>query len=158
MKLYIASSWRNQHAIEMLTKLFRDRGHELHSSIENWETQGLTVTDDFPPDDITTAIEQFDYDTHAAITADALIYIAPSGSDAWAQVGAAWAKGVPIFGLQSKGETIGLMKQMVYLWCNNFRELLNAIPDAGTDAERDNLELIRRTRSHVDKAHAMWKP
>jgi hypothetical protein len=35
MKIYIASSWKNQHAVEMLTALLRDRGHEVLSFVEN---------------------------------------------------------------------------------------------------------------------------
>ncbi len=35
MKIYIASSWRNQHAVEMLTSMLRVRGHEVLSFVEN---------------------------------------------------------------------------------------------------------------------------
>ena len=29
MKIYIASSWKNVHAVEMLTALLRDKDHEV---------------------------------------------------------------------------------------------------------------------------------
>ena len=32
MTIYIASSWRNQHAVEMLTALLRERGHTVEPS------------------------------------------------------------------------------------------------------------------------------
>lgn len=35
MKIYIASSWKNVHAVEMLTTLLRNRGHEVLSFVEN---------------------------------------------------------------------------------------------------------------------------
>lgn len=141
MKIYIASSWRNQHAVEMLTKMLRDAQHEVLSFVEN-----ETTHDEIIAENLGSAVEQFNFDTHSATSADIVIYIGPSGCDAWAEVGAAWAKAVPIFGLWSKGETVGLMRQMVYLWCENIRELLNAIPQGGTAAELDHLELIRRSK------------
>ena len=45
-----------------------------------------------------------------------------------AEVGAAWAVGKPIVGLWAKSEQVGLMRHMV-TWFNNYRDLLNAIPD-----------------------------
>lgn len=35
MKIYIASSWKNQHAVEMLTSLLREKGHKVLSFVEN---------------------------------------------------------------------------------------------------------------------------
>lgn len=35
MKVYIASSWKNQHAVEMLTEKLRERGCEVLSFVEN---------------------------------------------------------------------------------------------------------------------------
>ena len=34
LKIYIASSWKNQHAVEMLTAMLRDMGHTVISFIE----------------------------------------------------------------------------------------------------------------------------
>lgn len=34
MKIYIASSWKNQHAVEMLTDRLREIGHEVISFVE----------------------------------------------------------------------------------------------------------------------------
>jgi len=47
---------------------------------------------------------KFQYDTSGATTSDLVIYIGPSGTDAWAEIGAAWASRVPVVGLWSKGE------------------------------------------------------
>ena len=35
MKIYIASSWKNQHAVEMMTDMLRDKGHSVLSFVEN---------------------------------------------------------------------------------------------------------------------------
>jgi hypothetical protein len=34
MKIYIAASWKHQHAVEMLTVLLRERNHEVLSFVE----------------------------------------------------------------------------------------------------------------------------
>ena len=129
MKIYIASSWRNQHAVEMLTDLLRSRGHEVYSFIENNYNNGYSA--DKPVNfeawvKTDQALQSFDYDTAGATKSDIVIYIGPSGTDAWAEVGAAWAAGVPISGLWAKGEPAGLMRKMVY-WFTDYRELLKTI-------------------------------
>lgn len=68
----------------------------------------------------------FEYDLLGATTSDLVIYIGPSGIDAWAEVGAAFACGIPIYGLWAKGEQAGLMRRMVSLWFTDYRELLKA--------------------------------
>ncbi len=123
MKIYIASSWRNQHAVEMLTSILRDAGHEVVSFIE--EERLNRITDE----QLDTATEKFDYDTKGATTSDLVIYLSPSGCDAWAEVGAAWAAGVPIFGLWAKSEAVGLMRHMVADWSRNYHELLAAVKE-----------------------------
>lgn len=126
MKIYIASSWKNQHAVEMLTRILRDRGHEVASFVEkadNLEEEakhGKLAFDDWVWSDC--GLDKFNYDTHNAMTADLVVYISPSGTDAWAEVGAAWARNVPVVGLCAKGEQAGLMRRMVQ-WLNSIGEL-----------------------------------
>lgn len=113
LTIYIASSWRNQHAVEMLTRLLRDCGHEVKSFVENDHGE---YTKAMPFDDWVWSEEgrrSFKYDTNAAMNSDLVIYIGPSGTDAWAEVGAAWASGVPVMGLWAKGDPAGLMRRMV---------------------------------------------
>lgn len=137
MKIYIASSWKNQHAVEMLTEMLRTRGHEVLSFVENshGEQAAHLATDNGKPIDFEQWVwsergrRSFDYDTTGATTADLVIYIGPSGCDAWAELGAAWAKKVPIFGLIAKGEQVGLMRRMLDGWFANYREVLKQIDD-----------------------------
>lgn len=115
--LYIASSWKNQHAVEMLTYLLTDKGHKVLSFVENNFEEGHDKSMDFESWIKTDMAEKsFKYDTDGATKADAVVYISPSGTDAWAEVGAAWASGVPIFGLWAKGEPAGLMRKMMACW------------------------------------------
>lgn len=134
MRVYIASSWKNQHAVEMLTDKLRRKGWEILSFVENnnGEQAGhLAVENGIPLDfDKWVASERgavsFEYDLMGATTSDLVIYISPSGIDAWAEIGAAFACSVPIYGLQAKGERAGLMRRMISLWFTDYRELLIA--------------------------------
>ncbi len=129
MKIYIASSWKNQHAVEMLTALLRAKGHTIISFVEAAvETEGRSglrfdVEKWIASED---GRRKFEYDTDGATTSDLIVYVGPSGSDAWAEIGAAWSKNIPIFGLFAKGEAVGLMRRMV-VWFNSYRELLNEV-------------------------------
>lgn len=127
MKIYIASSWANQHAVEMLTHCLRDYEHEVISFVEKAVTNEGRANLKF---DFIEWInsndgkQKFIYDTEGATKSDLVIYIGPSGTDAWAEVGAAWASGVPILGLWAKKEQAGLMRRMIRKWFTNYEDLL----------------------------------
>jgi len=72
--------------------------------------------------------EKFKFDTDSAMTSNLVIYIGPSGTDAWAEVGAAWAAGVPVLGLWAKGEQAGLMRRMVE-WFSSHHRLLGMVEE-----------------------------
>ncbi len=122
MTVYIASSWKNRHAVELLSEQLRTRGIEVLSFVENCFEEDLHQ--DFEEWIKTPAADRsFEYDTTGAMTADLVIYISPAGTDAWAEIGAAWAKGQPIWGLYAKGEQSGLMRKMIR-WFHCWKELL----------------------------------
>lgn len=128
MKIYIASSWKNQHAVEMLTTFLRNEGYEVNSFVE----QACTKERCYEKNNFDEWVwsdegkQKFEYDTNMATTADLVVYIGPSGTDAWAKVGAAWAVGKLIIGLHAKGEPSGLMRRMV-TWCKSYKELLELL-------------------------------
>jgi hypothetical protein len=130
LNIYIASSWKNQHAVEMLTDLLRKRGHSVHSFVENAQTGEGKVSTEIDLDKWIESEEgrqKFLYDTSCAMTDDLVIYIGPSGTDAWAEVGAAFASGTTIIGLWAKGEPAGLMRRMVTKWFNNYFDMCKYI-------------------------------
>jgi hypothetical protein len=135
-RVYIASSWKNQHAVELLTAELRRLGLTVLSFVENNHGE----YDKDVPFEAWCAGEQgrqsFEYDTKGATRADVVIYVGPSGTDAWAEVGAAWAAGRLILGLWAKGEGAGLMRRMVY-WLPSAPVLLERIAAA-----------IERQRTH----------
>jgi hypothetical protein len=129
MKIYIASSWKNVHAVEMLTAELRKMGHEIVSFVEN-NFYELEVAKKVGFDEWINSeggSKAFDYDTTGATTSDIVIYIAPSGKDAAAEVGAAWSRGIPIYALYAKGEDFGLMRRMMNRWFDRYVDLLDFI-------------------------------
>jgi hypothetical protein len=129
MKIYIASSWKNQHAVEMLIDKLRENGHEVLSFVEKAISDEGRKNIEFDVEnwiDSKDGLDKFKYDTEGATKSDLVIYIGPSGTDAWAEVGAAWGAGLPVLGLYSKGESAGLMRHMV-VWFYDYRELLDFI-------------------------------
>jgi len=130
MTIYIASSWKNQHAVEMLTDLLRKAGHEVLSFVEkavsNEGRSGLKfdVEKWINSED---GFDKFIYDTNGATKSHLLIYVGPSGTDAWAEVGAAWGSGNLIYGLWAKGEPAGLMRKMMTEWFTDYKSLLIAV-------------------------------
>ena len=130
--IYIAASWKLQHAVEMLTDLLRQRGHTVKSFVENNNEDpdcARAGEKKLPFDEwvwSASGKRSFDYDTTSAMFSDLVIYIGPSGKDAAAELGMAHAKGVPILGLHAKGEDFGLMRRMIK-WHLNYRDLLKDV-------------------------------
>lgn len=153
MKIYIAASWRHQHAVEMMTSLLRERNHEVLSFVENnhGENPDAKQKDKKPiPFDEWVWSESgersFVYDTQGAMRSDVVIYIGPSGKDAAAELGMAWARGVKILGLYAKGEDFGLMRRIVE-WKYDFQELLACVDAV---AGVSNLKCKVRIPDHTD--------
>lgn len=137
MRIYIAASWKNQHSVEMLTALLREKGHKVLSFVENNYGEGHSAR---KPMDFEKWIQtpqadsSFDYDSHGAMGCDLLIYISPSGKDAAAEVGMCYGqrctgKVIPILGLYAKGEDFGLMRKMFDGWYERYLDLLAAVDE-----------------------------
>lgn len=150
MIIYIASSWKNQHAVELLTDRLREAGHDVRSFIENnlflgeeYEGGSERVSNFDAWIKTRAASKAFFFDTVNATQSDLVVYIGPSGTDAWAEVGAAWASKVPVYGLWAKGEPAGLMRKMVTSWFLSFQPLLDAIDADAVRMADTRLEVIR---------------
>ena len=136
MKIYIASSWKNQHAVEMLTAELRKNGHDVISWVENnYGENHNHVTKKF---DFETWVnssdsnQSFDFDTHGAMSCELFIYVGPAGKDAAAECGMCYGqrwkgKIIPMLGLYAKGEDFGLMRKMFDGWFGRYTELIEAV-------------------------------
>ena len=137
MRIYIASSWKNQHTVEMLTAFLREEKHEILSFVENNYGEGHSTKK--PMDfekwiETPQAYKSFDYDTYGAMECDLLIYISPSGKDAAAEVGMCYGqrlagRTIPIIGLYAKGEDFGLMRKMMDGWFERYTDVLEFVDE-----------------------------
>ena len=129
MRIYIAASWKHQHAVEMLTDRLESLGHEVLSWIREGRPEEAFLSNrelaHFIASDEGRRV--FDFCSGSAVGADLVVYLGPSGCDAWAEVGAAYGRGVPILGLLAKSEEVGLMRHMVRSWHRSVTELLEAV-------------------------------
>lgn len=130
MNIYIASSWKNQHAVELLTAALRDQGHTVISWIENnyGEDHGPDKPLDFEAWIKTPSAERsFTFDTTGAAQCDLFIYASPGGKDAAAECGIAYGAKTPtMWALWAKGEDFGLMRKMFDRWFTRASDLLTA--------------------------------
>lgn len=148
MKIYIASSWKNKHAVEMLTGLLRSEEHGEHKVLSfvenNNDEQGVAT--DVEWYSTLMAERSFQFDMNACKTCDLVIYLSPAGTDAWAEVGVAWASNVPLYGLWAKGEPVGLMRKMMNEWFTTYSELLERVEELA-----NALHLVKSDRDFRNK-------
>lgn len=135
MKIYIAASWKHQHAVEMLTERLEQAGHVVLS----WLREGRPEEAFLSRRELEHFIYSeegrrvFDFCAQSATGCDLVIYLGPSGCDAWAEVGAAYGRGVPILGLLAKSEEVGLMRLMIRSWHNSVQGLLKAVEEVAAN-------------------------
>ena len=129
MRIYIAASWKHQHAVEMLTERLENAGH----SVLSWLREGRPEEAFLSRRELAHFINSpegqrvFNFCAASATDCDLVIYLGPSGCDAWAEVGAAYGRGLPVLGLLAKSEEVGLMRHMVRSWHRSVTELLAAV-------------------------------
>lgn len=145
MKIYIASSWKNQHGVTMLTTILREKGHTVVSWIENCSIEGQTNFNFEEWVKTPAADDCFNFDINGATQSDLLIYYGPAGKDAAAEMGAAFGAGVPILGLRAKGEDFGLMRKMAIRWYDNIDDLVT------TTSLMDAKKFMERLREEVNE-------
>ena len=111
MNIYIASSFRNRHAVELLQDRLRGQGH----TILDWLRLAPPLPAGLRPDERRAALdaderqEIFRFCAAACARVDMVIYLGPSGQDAACEVGMAYAAGVPVAALYSPLEAPGAM-------------------------------------------------
>ena len=132
MKIYIASSWKNEHGVTMLTKLLREKGYQVISWIENnYGEKHNHVTRKLSFEEWVNSNESdqsYTFNVNGAITCDILIYYGPAGKDAAFECGLACALGrtKKLYGLWAKGEDFGLMRK-AFKWFYSVESLIDAI-------------------------------
>jgi hypothetical protein len=130
MNIYIASSARNLHGVQLLRDALITRGHH----ILDWTAYAPPLADHLSPEERRLALDSdergeiFDFCFQACTKADALIYLGLAGQDAACEVGMAFAAGVPTIGLAAPTEKPGLiLNRAVTRWAKDAGECLELI-------------------------------
>lgn len=111
MNIYIASSARNLHAVQLLRDALIERGHNMR----DWTALAPPLPEHLSPEERRLALDSdergeiFDFCARACREVDALIYLGPAGQDAACEVGMAYAAGVTTIGLAAPVEKPGLI-------------------------------------------------
>ncbi len=130
MKIYIASSARNMHGVQLLRDALTARGHQ----ILDWTAMAPPLAEHLSPEARRLALDSdergeiFEFCAGASCRADLLIYLGPAGQDAACEVGMAFASGVPVIGLAAPTEKPGLiMTRAVHTWVPDAKACLEAV-------------------------------
>ncbi len=109
--IYIASSFRHLHAVQLLTMHLKDMGF----NVLDW-TKKAVVPEGLTPLERRAWMDKDDnggsvyaFCREACTTADLVIYLGESGQDAGVEIGMARASNVPILGIRGPLEAAGLM-------------------------------------------------
>lgn len=129
MRIYIASSFRNLHAVRMLQEALRTQGH----TVLDWSSLAPPLAENMSPEARRLALdaddrgEIFKFCTDACRSVDLVIYLGTSGQDAACEVGIAFAVGIPILGLAAPTEKPGTILARAVRWYKGVPELLDAV-------------------------------
>lgn len=130
LKIYIASSFRNLHAVEMLADRLTDLGH----TVLDWTAFAPPLPSNMRPEERRAALASdtrgsiFEFCCTACAGADLVVYLGESGQDAACEVGIAFNAGVPVLGLRGPMEAPGLiLARAVTEWHERVYTLLLAV-------------------------------
>lgn len=130
MNIYIASSARNLHGVQLLRDALIGRGHH----ILDWTAYAPPLADHLSPEERRRALDSdergeiFEFCSRACTQADVLIYLGLAGQDAACEVGMAYAAGVPTIGLAAPTEKPGLiLNRAIRHWAKDAGECLDLV-------------------------------
>jgi hypothetical protein len=130
MKIYIASSFKNLHAVHLLRDVLQERGHVVldWTKFQPPLPENMSIEEKRRELDSDERGEIYAFCSEACGSADLIIYVGPAGQDAACEVGIAACSGVMVWGLQGPLEAPGLiLKQSVHRWFDNTADMLKAL-------------------------------
>lgn len=130
LKIYIASSFRNLHAVQLL----RDRLQELGHTVLDFTAFTPPLPDSMKPKERRAALDAdeygtiFSFCTESCASADLVIYLGASGQDSACEVGIAFGAGVPVLGSAGALEKPGtIISRAVSIWAKDVNALMNEV-------------------------------
>ncbi len=157
LSVYIAASFRNLHAVHLLSAALQEMGYD----ILDWTEKGK------PPENLNAAKrrewmdtdhggEIFSFCANASHNADILIYLGASGQDAGIEVGMAYASGVPILGIRGPLEPLGLMLHgAATMWVDSITNALTIMQSLMDKAQKSKKPLGKEAIQALLKAYAL---
>lgn len=134
--IYIASSFRNVHAVRMLAAALVEVGHK----VLDWTPLAPPLPAGMRPEERRAVLDSdargriFDFCAESCAGADLVIYLGESGKDTSFEIGLAWGAGVPVYGLAGWLEAPGLMlARGVARWFERHEALLDAVEALAED-------------------------
>ena len=137
LTIYIASSFKHLHAVQLLVRTLRE--HDCR--ILDWTEKAV------PPEGLNAAArrewmdtdhggEVFAFCATACKQAQLVIYLGTSGQDAGVEVGIAHGAGIPILGIRGPLESPGLMLYgAVTRWVDNIGDAIKLVAHISASAD-----------------------
>ena len=124
--VYVASSFRHLHAVQLLTRELRALGCQVADWTEKAAPpEGLKPAERRAWMDTDHGGEVFNFCFNACRDADLVIYVGTAGQDAGVEVGMAYAAGRPVLGILGPLEAPGLMLHgAVTVWADSVERAL----------------------------------
>ena len=132
IRLYIASSFKNLHAVRLLGKTLEEMGFQILDWTERARPpEGLTPAERRTWMDKDHGGEVFVFCEQACRNADIVVYLGTSGQDAGVEVGIARGCGIPVLGIRGPLEAPGLMLHgACNIWVEHIEEALELLKGA----------------------------
>lgn len=138
MNIFITSSWINKHAVVMLSILLEQEGFKVSSFVfdNDNEVSSIGQSKDVWGQSIDygewvyskEGDNVFARDIANIAACKVMIVIEPAGRDSWAHIGMAFSLDKKIYGLNSRGRKVGLMRRLV-LWCPEYDDLIRTLKE-----------------------------
>ena len=129
MQVYIASSFKNIHAVRLLAKSMRVMGYTILDWTEKaTPPEGLNSLQRREWMDTDHGGDVFTFCANACKEADFLIYLGTSGQDAGIEIGIAYGQDIPVLGIRGPLESPGLMLYGAgTVWVEHIEQAINTL-------------------------------
>lgn len=143
MQVYIASSFKNIHAVRLLAKAMRTMGYTILDWTEKaTPPEGLNPAERRAWMDTDHGGEVFNFCAKACHDADFILYLGTSGQDAGVEVGIAYGAGIPILGIRGPLEAPGLMLHGAgTVWVEHIEQALQVLQEV-IEYKQQHIEFV----------------
>ncbi len=154
MKVYIASSFKNIHAVRLLAKQMQEMGYEiLDWTKKATPPEGLNANQRREWMDTDHGGEVFNFCAKSCQLANLIVYLGTSGQDAGVEVGMAFAYNKPILAIKGPLESPGLMLYGAgTIWVEHIEQALQILQEIiySKNTTNKNIKLSNNSKKILD--------